>query len=112
MKLKDIVAALGLKVFNGGANPEQEVCGCHVTDVMSDALKSVSEGMLWVTIQAHRNTIAIASLRGVAAVVFSNGIVPRKDIIECAAAEGIALLGTEASTFEIAGRIYNLIAVV
>ena len=110
MKLEAIVVALELKEFNSIANPKQEINGCCVTDIMSDALKSVSAGDLWVTKQAHRNTVAIASLRRVSAVVFSNGIIPDTKIIECATAAGITLLGTEVSTFEIAGRLYNLFA--
>lgn len=109
MKLNDVIEKLCLREFNRPSNQQQEIGECHVSDVMSDALKSLSEGSLWVTIQAHRNTVAIASLRGAAAVIFSNGIVPQQDIADCATAANITLLGTEASTFEIAGKLYQLL---
>lgn len=109
MKLKDIIEMLQLREFNRPENPELEIRTCYVSDVMSDALKSVSEGDLWITIQAHRNTAAIASLRGAAAVIFSNGIVPQQDLTDCATTAKITLLGSDATTFEIAGILYQLL---
>ncbi len=71
-------------------------------------LANAPAGGVLVTLQVHLNVIAVAGHAGLAAVVFSSGRKPEDDVIARAAEEGLALFGSPADTFDLAGRLYEL----
>lgn len=109
MKLNELVSQLGLEVLNPGAEPGREVTGGYTSDLLSDVMGNIEEGMVWITLQVHRNTVAVASLKEVAAVLLISGAVPDEDTLEQARSEGVTVLSTGMSAFEASGRIYQLL---
>ncbi|MBL8965703.1 MAG: hypothetical protein JNG85_01770 [Spirochaetaceae bacterium] len=80
--------------------------GGYTSDLLSDVMANAkSEGVL-VTIQAHKNTVAVASLIGIAAIVICNGRPVPDDMIEAARAEGVAVFHTDKSQFEVSGLLW------
>ncbi|PLX22088.1 MAG: serine kinase [Salinivirgaceae bacterium] len=110
MQVKDIIEKLNLEVFGGNTEPEKEITGGYVSDLLSDVMGYSSEGNVWITLQTHKNVLAIASLKELAAVILVKGLKPSEETLEHANEEGIALLGTHKSTFEITGELYKLIS--
>ncbi len=74
--------------------------GGYTSDLLSDVMANLKEGQVLITIQAHKNTIAVASLSGAAAVIFCHGRSVADDVIAAAANEGIALFTTPDNQFE------------
>ena len=109
MKLSDLVAELGLTVINKGENFDRVLTGGYTSDLLSDVMGNVEEGMIWITLQIHRNTIAVASLKEVAAVLLIGGAELGEDTLEQARNEGVNILATDMSAFEASGRIYMLL---
>ncbi len=109
MKLAEVVAALGLAVRTGAARLDREVTGAYVSDLLSDVMAHAAEGNIWVTIQVHPNVVAVATLLNLAAVIISRGAEPDAATLEKAEAEGIPILTTNWPTFEVAGRLYQLL---
>ena len=109
MIIKDIVAKLDLKVICGEAGLENEVTGAYTSDLLSDVMGNVGDGNIWITLQTHKNVMAIASLRDISAVVLVKGLKPGTDMLEKAKEEGISVLGTDLETFEISGKLYQLL---
>jgi predicted transcriptional regulator len=109
MKLKEIAEALDLRVYCGEERLQREVTGGYVSDLLSDVMGNASEGEVWITLQAHMNVVAIASLKELAAVVLINNIQPAEQVIAKAAEEGVPLLGTGQPAFEVAGKLYTLL---
>ena len=109
MKVKDIVEALNLKVLSGAQGLDKEVEGCYVSDLLSDVMGNAEMGNIWVTLQTHKNVMAIASLKELSAVILVKGLSASEDTLEQSNEEGIPFLSTEAETFETAGKIYELI---
>ena len=109
MTVREIADKLGLKVFSGGDALDREVTGGYVSDLLSDVMGFAREGSVWITLQTHKNVMAIATLMDLAAVVIVMGFEPEKDTCEVSDEEGIPILGTQDYTFEVAGKIYNLI---
>ena len=109
MKVSELVNKLGLKVFSGEVGLGREVDGAYVSDLLSDVMGNAEEGMVWITLQTHRNVMAIASLKELAAVILVKGLEPEVDMLEHALEEQIPVLGTGFSTFEIAGQLYDLL---
>ena len=109
MTVREIAEKLNLKVFSGAGGLDREVTGGYVSDLLSDVMGFAREGEVWVTLQTHKNVMAIASLKELAAVVIVKGFEPEEDAREVSDEENIPILGTQEQTFELAGKIYNLI---
>ena len=109
MTVKELVEKMNLTVFCGENNLETEIKGGYVSDLLSDVMGFAQEGNAWVTLQTHKNVIAIASLKELACVILVKGSQPDEDMLEQAREEDIPVLGTPEQTFETAGRLYQLI---
>ena len=109
MQVSDVVKALNLKVFSGESGLNREVDGGYVSDLLSDVMGHSDTGNLWVTLQNHKNVMAIASLKELAAIILVKGIEPEADTLEQSNQEQIPILGTDMETFEVVGKIYQLI---
>lgn len=109
MTVKDLVEALNLKVFSGAEGLNNVITGGYTSDLLSDVMGSVDEGMVWVTLQTHVNVMAIASLKEVAAVVLVKNLEPEANTLEQSNNENVPILGTSDSTFEITGKIFQLL---
>jgi hypothetical protein len=82
-----------------------DLTGGYTSDLLSDVMAHLKEGQVLVTIQAHKNTIAVASLTSAPAVIFCHGRSAAADVIEAAAKEGIALFTTPDDQFETTVKI-------
>lgn len=109
MNLSEIVDFLNLKIFSAKENLGREVKGVYVSDLLSDVLGNAKDSQIWITLQSHKNIVALACLKGLACVVLVKGILPNEDTILKAEEEGIVILGTEKETFDIAGELYELL---
>jgi len=109
MKVSDIIDRLGLKLESGQSGVEREINGGYVSDLLSDVMGNSKEGQVWVTLQTHKNVMAIASLKDLAAVILVKGFKPDEDMAKQSNEEGIPVLSTTESAFEIAGKLYELL---
>lgn len=110
MDLETIVKALNLKILSMGNTLETVVRGGYVGDLLSDVMANSQEGDLWITRQAHQNIVAVATLKEHAGIILVARSEPAKETIERAETEGITILVSNLSCFDIAGRLYNLIS--
>lgn len=109
MKVSEIVEKLDLKVYSGKKGLDREISGGYVSDLLSDVMGNAREGEVWITLQVHHNVMAIASLKDLAAVILVNDLEPQENTVRHSDDENIPVLGTSLSTFEIAGKLYQLI---
>ncbi len=79
---------------------DTEITGGYTSDLLSDVMAHIKEGDALITIQAHKNTIAVASLTGASAVIFCHGRTAASDVLEAAAKENIAVFVSSGSQFE------------
>lgn len=109
MTVKDLADKLNLKICSGHAGLERKVKGGYTSDLLSDVMGNAREGQVWITLQTHPNIMAIASLKKLAALVLVKGCLPEKDTAAKSETEGIPILSTLRSTFEITGAMYELL---
>jgi serine kinase of HPr protein (carbohydrate metabolism regulator) len=109
MKVADLVEKLGLTVFSGEKGLDNEVEGGYVSDLLSDVMGNADTGMAWITLQTHKNVMAIASLKDLAAVILVKGLNPDPDMAAQGDLENIPVLGSNLQTFELAGKLHALI---
>ena len=79
-------------------------CG-YTCDLLSWVMAHGTAGMAWVTVQTHMNVIAVASLMEMAAVIIPEGIEMEAPSLEKAKDEGICVLQTGLTAYEICARL-------
>lgn len=109
MQVKDIVNAFGLKIFSGEGGLENEISGGYTSDLLSDVMGYAKEGSIWVTLQTHKNIMAVATLKDIAAVILVKGFEPEQDAMDVSNSEGLPILGTSDEAFEMSGKLYRML---
>ncbi|NWG06742.1 MAG: serine kinase [Chloroflexi bacterium] len=109
MTLQDIIAGLNLKVLTSLRNfnavtPQ----GGYASDLLSCVVAGAQPGNLWITLQAHMNVVAVASLREVSAVIITENAQPGPEVVEKANDQGVVLLSTERPSYEIVGKLWEM----
>ncbi len=105
MRIKQLAESFELEVMQGRYE-DREIAGAYTSDLLSDVMANARSDTILITIQAHKNTVAVASLLGIAAILVCNGRPVPADMIDAAATEGIAILRGEESQFELSGRLW------
>jgi len=106
MKIHEAALAVEAEILQSSFE-EVELSGGYTSDLLSDVMGHAQSGQVLVTIQAHRNTVAVAGLVSIPAIVICNGRPIPEDMIDAAREEGIALLRTELNQFEVSGRLFR-----
>jgi hypothetical protein len=106
MRISELAGRLALELAQETFE-DRAISGGYSSDLLSDVMANAAADAVLVTIQAHKNTIAVASLLGLAAVVICNSRSLPEDMIRAAAAEGIAIFTTGMTQFEISGRLWS-----
>lgn len=109
MKVRELVEKLNLKVLSGENGLDRDIDGCYVSDLLSDVMGNAEMGNVWVTLQTHKNVMAIASLKELACVILVKGLTASEDTVEQSNEEGIPFLSTDMQTYETVGKIYQLL---
>ena len=108
MVVSDLVEQFGLVTYSGGEGMDRQVSGGYASDLLSDVMGNALEGQVWITLQTHKNVMAIASLKDLAAVILVKDHAPDEDAAVQSDAEGVPILGTSRQTFEMVGELYEL----
>jgi len=110
MKIKEIIEELQLNTLTGQENLEVEVTGGYTSDLLSDVIANAQEGHLWITLQTHQNTIAVAKLKDLAGIIIVNNREPDADTLRKAKEENVPIFCSQEMAFEISGKLYTLIS--
>lgn len=86
-----------------GVDTQRQVTCGYVCDLLSWVMARGSEGMAWVTVQAHMNSVAVAVLAEMSCIIGAEGVRFDASVIEKACQEGMALITTDLSAYRIAG---------
>ena len=101
MNVKDLENVEGITCLYL-ADEEQTLSDLYCGDLLSDVMANAAEGSGLCTIQAHRNTIAVASLLGLSAIILCNNRTPSDDMLEAAASEGISIFTSKTNHYKTA----------
>jgi hypothetical protein len=108
MTIKEIAAALGAEICQGEFE-DSALTGAYTSDLLSDVMANAKDGGALITIQAHKNTVAVASLVNISVLVICNSRPLPEDMLEAARDEGIAVIRTRENQFTVSGKIWELL---
>ena len=100
MHVSDFVNLSGGKVLTGAYEDREIVCG-YTCDLLSHVMGKGQADMAWITVQAHMNVIAVASLMDFACVIIPEGLPVDEMIVKKAASEDIIIISCEQTAFEL-----------
>ena len=109
MKVIDLMKKLDLKLYSGESGLDKNVTGGYSSDLLSDVMGNAEEGQIWITLQVHKNIMAVASLKDISAIILVKGLKPEDDVKEISNENGIPVLGTSLDAFSLAGKIYIML---
>jgi predicted transcriptional regulator len=109
MTVKEITEKLQLHIFSGTSGLNNEIIDGYVSDLLSDVMGNCDANNAWITLQTHKNIMAIASLKELACIIVVRNYQPDPDAIAKSNEDGIPILGTDKQSFHIAGELYELL---
>ena len=109
MKVADLANAEGFKAIVL-PDPDRVISSGYTGDLLSWVMGKARDTDAWITIMSNINVLAVASLSDVPCVVFAEGVIPDKDIVNAAQQKQINLIASEKSAFEICAIVHNLIS--
>ena len=105
MTVAEVIELIEAKDMTPETDKNAEVSCGYTCDLLSWVMAHGAAGMAWVTVQTHMNVIAVASLMEMAAVIIPEGIEMEEPSLEKAKDEGICVLQTKLTAFEIGARL-------
>jgi len=105
VKLQSLLQTMQAEVLTDAG--DADVSNCYLSDMLSDVLAHAEPGALWVTVQLHRNVISVATMKDLAAVLFTCGRQPEPAVVAEADEAGVVLLSTPLTSYEAAGKLWE-----
>ncbi len=108
MLLSELMKRVAVEVVSGEV-PES-FDGVYAGDLLSRAMSHVKAGNLWITIMTNTNVVAVASLTEASAVILAEGVALIPEAAEAAKENGICILSSKMSVYELCRDIGALCA--
>lgn len=108
MKISDLANELRYETLTPDFEDGALIDG-YTSDLLSDVMGNAPEDSVLITIQAHKNTVAVASLAGIVAVLLCNNRPAPDEMIKAAQEEGIALFRCKVSQFQASWEVHRIL---
>jgi hypothetical protein len=108
MKLNYIAEKLNLQIQTPLTNLNIDVTGGYTSDLLSDVMAHAKKGDIWITLQIHQNTVAVATLKELAGIILINGKQPAPETIIKAEEERVPILTSEATAYDLICELCKL----
>jgi len=107
MTMQELAKACNFKIISGKNGMEKTLEGGYASDLLSDVMGNAREGQVGVTLQTHKNGMAVASLKELAGVVLVKGQELDADAMQQSNEEDIPVLQSQEPAFTTIGKIYT-----
>jgi len=107
LTISEAAALLGAEILQNEFE-DIELSGAYTSDLLSDVMANAKEGGALVTIQAHKNTVAVATLADISVIIICNSRPVPDDMLEAAKSEGIAVIHTKENQYTVSGKLYSV----
>ena len=106
MTIEKLAERIGANVATQNVDLSREITSGYTCDLLSWVMAHGREGMAWITVQTHMNVIAVATLHDMSCVIIPEGIKVEDDVIAKADEEGIAILTSFLTAYDISGKMH------
>ncbi|MCL1928023.1 MAG: hypothetical protein FWG07_04425 [Treponema sp.] len=106
MTIREAAAMLGAEIIQDQFE-DTPLAGAYTSDLLSDVMANAKEGGALITIQAHKNTVAVSTLVNISVIILCNNRPVQDDeMLEAARDEGIAVIRTTENQFTVSGKLF------
>ena len=101
MTVRDLCEKHGYVILSM-PDPDREVRGAYVGDLLSWVMGRAWADEVWITIMSNVNTVAVASLSDVSLVLLAEDVTLPPDVLETAKLRGVNVASSPAPAFQTA----------
>jgi len=105
MKVSELINKLNPEILTSSDFQDRDVTGCYIGDLLSWVMGKAKQGDAWITIMNNINIVAVAELTDVSCIIISEGVSVGEDIIKKADEEGIIILKSDKTSYELAADL-------
>lgn len=109
MTVQEMAETLNLTVLQGDYD-NRTVDAAYTSDLLSDVMGNAPDSCVLVTIQAHKNTVAVAVLKDSPAIIICNNRPVPDDMLAAALSERIAVFVSQENQFTVSGTLYKVLS--
>lgn len=89
--------------------PDAEITGAYAGDLLSWVMGRATEGDAWVTIMTNINTVAVASLAGIALVIVCDSSEIEDEVVKTASSKSVNMVRTASPMYEMCVQLSKCI---
>ena len=90
-------------------DPEREVSGCYIGDLLSWVMGRAQSCNAWITIMSNVNIAAVASLTDVGVIILAEGVTLDESVVSVAEKKGINIVSSTLPAYETAIKLNKVI---
>ncbi|MGN1390041.1 MAG: hypothetical protein ACI4WR_10350 [Bulleidia sp.] len=109
MTIRELLDRTGWKNDNPDLDLSLNITGGYAGDLLSWVMGRGQPGQAWITVQVHRNIIAVAALREFSCIIIADGASVPEDLIAKAEEENILILESGIPVYETAVTLSKLL---
>ncbi len=109
MKVGELAECLDMKVLTGDKGLDKDITGMYICDLLSWVMSHANKSDAWVTVHTHINIVAVAILTETSCIIVPENISVEEASVKKAAEEGIAILSTDMTAYQIACKVGKLL---
>lgn len=106
MNLNDLLTNGQFELLSG-TTTDKEISNTRCCDLLSWVMARGSEGTAWITVQAHSNIVAVASLLDFACIIIPENIKVEKEVLDKAHDEDVAIISTSLDSYDVFKYFYE-----
>lgn len=109
MKVSELKEKLAAELLTDPNFEDRAITGCYIGDLLSRVMGMARPGDCWITIMNNVNIVAVASLTEAACIILCEDVSVDEATLKKADGEGIVILKSSASAYELACKIRDVI---
>lgn len=109
MKVSELIEKLDMTLLTQPEFSDREITGCYIGDLLSWVMGKAQPADAWITIMSNINIVAVASLTDAACIILCEGVMAEENVIEKANSEGIIIVKSDKTAYELAVSLNSLI---
>lgn len=103
MNIQQLLPLIQGKILTQDSDLDRSISSSYVCDLLSWVMARGKQDMAWITVQTHLNVIAIAALHEMSCVILPENIQMEESSVHKAQEEGIAVISSPLSAYELCG---------
>lgn len=100
MKVNELIHEFKFELLTD-TDTDIDITGVYSCDLLSWVMANGNQGNAWITVQSHKNILAVASLIEFSCIILPRDVETDETVIETANTKGINILSTELEPYDI-----------